>query len=146
MAVWVYLLLNATHAEYDGIFKGKRVTLRPGQLIVGRKSIATFLKINESKVQRILKSFKIEHQIEQQASNQNRLITILNWDMYQGNEQQNEQRVNNERTTSEQRVNTNKNDKNDKNDKKYKIIRSPIEIAIDDFKEFRKKIKKPMTD
>lgn len=115
LAVWTYLLLKATHREHDSIFKGERITLKPGQLIAGRKSIASFLKINESKVQRILKSFEIEHQIEQQTSNQNRLITILNWDMYQGDEQQNEQRVNNKRTTSEQRVNTNKNEKNEKN-------------------------------
>lgn len=122
LAVWMYLLLNATHREYDGIFKGERITLKPGQLITGRKSIASSLKINESKVQRILKSFEIEHQIEQRASNQNRLITILNWDKYQRDEQQNEQRVNNERTTSEQRVNTNKNNKNENNEKNIESV------------------------
>jgi uncharacterized phage protein (TIGR02220 family) len=115
LAVWIYLLLNATHKEYPALFKGEKITLRPGQLITGRKSIADKLNISESKVQRILKSFENEHQIEQQPSNQNRLITIVNWQEYQSNEQQIEQPMNNERTTSEQRVNTNKNDKNDKN-------------------------------
>lgn len=116
-AVWGYLLLNATHAEYSVLFKGKRITLKSGQLLTGRKSIASTLSINESKVTRILKLFENEHQIEQQASNQNRLISIINWDCYQSCEQQNEQQVNNERTTSEQQVNTNKNVKNIKNDK-----------------------------
>jgi hypothetical protein len=29
LAVWIYLLLNATHKEYDVIFEGKRITLQP---------------------------------------------------------------------------------------------------------------------
>lgn len=108
-AVWIYLLLKATHKDYEIIFKNERITLHSGQLITGRKVISNKFNISESKVQRILKTFEIEQQIEQQASNQNRLITILKWDLYQQIEQQNEQPVNNQRTTSEQRVNTNNN-------------------------------------
>lgn len=109
MAVWMYLLLNATHTNYDVFFKGERITLLPGQLLTGRQSIAKQLKVSESKVQRILKLFEIEQQIEQQTSNQNRLITILQWSSYQYNGQQTEQQVNNNRTTDEQQVNTNNN-------------------------------------
>lgn len=109
MAVWMYLLLNATHTNYDVFFQGERITLSPGQLLTGRKSIASQLKVNESKVQRILKLFESEQQIEQQTSNQNRLITIVRWNDYQRNGQQNEQQMNNKRTTDEQQVNTNNN-------------------------------------
>lgn len=119
-AVWCYLLLNATHKEQPVLFKGEKIILKPGQLITGRIKIAEHFKISESKVQRILKSFESEQQIEQQISNKNRLITILHWDLYQCSEQQIEQQVNNNRTTTEQQVNTNKNDKNDKNDKNVK--------------------------
>jgi hypothetical protein len=62
-----------------------------------------------------LKYLEIEQQIEQQKTTKFTIITILNWDRYQENEQQSEQQVNNKRTTSEQQVNTNKNVKNDKN-------------------------------
>lgn len=116
LSVWIYLLLNTTHKEYDVLFKGERVTLKRGQLLTGRKSISEKLKIDENKVQRILKSLENEHQIEQQKSNKNRLITIVSWDKYQQDEQQNEQQLNNKRTTTEQQVNTNKNVKNIKND------------------------------
>ena len=95
IAVWCYLLLNATHTNYDVFFKGERLTLRPGQLLTGRKSISKQFNVSESKVQRILKLFESEQQIEQQTSNQNRLITILNWDSYQKGEQRNEQQLNN---------------------------------------------------
>lgn len=109
LSIWVYLLLQATHAGYDSMFKGERIRLMPGQLITGRKSISSVLKVNESKVQRVLKLFENEQQIEQLMSNRNRLITITNWSTYQKNEQQIEQLVNNHRTTSEQPVNTNNN-------------------------------------
>ena len=111
IAIWIYLLLNATHAEQDVIFDAKRIRLQPGQLITGRKSISAELLINESKVQRVLKRFEIEQQIEQQTCTKNRLISLLNWGKYQSSEQQIEQQVNNERTTSEQQVNTNKNER-----------------------------------
>lgn len=122
LSVWIYILLNSTHKEYDTLFKGERITLQKGQLITGRKSISEKLKINESKVQRILKTLENEQQIEQQNGNKNRLITILSWDKYQQDEQQTEQQVNNNRTTSEQQVNTNKNVKNIKNDKNILYI------------------------
>lgn len=118
LAVWIYLLLNASHNEHSALFKGEKIILKPGQLITGRKSIALALHIDESKVERILKSLKSEQQIEQQTSSKNRLISITNWEFYQQSEQQNEQQVNNKRTTSEQQVNTNKNIKNDKNERK----------------------------
>ena len=118
LAVWIYLLLNASHNEHPALFKGEKIMLKPGQLITGRKSIALALHIDESKVERILKSLKSEQQIEQQTSSKNRLISITNWEFYQQSEQQSEQQVNNKRTTSEQQVNTNKNIKNDKNERK----------------------------
>src|SRR5690606_33660381 len=90
---------------------------QPGQLLTGRKSISSELKISESKVTRILKSLEIEQQIEQQTSNKNRLISIVSWTKYQNDEQQNEQQLNNKRTTTEQQVNTNKNVKNIKNER-----------------------------
>ena len=128
-AVWCYLLLNATHSEIEKVFKGKKIILQKGQLITGRGSISVNIKIAESKVQRILKTFEIEHQIEQQTSNKNRLITVLNWELYQSSEQQKEQQLNNKRTTTEQQSEHKqeciyKNDKNVKNDNN---INSPAE-------------------
>lgn len=82
----------------------KKFIYNHGQLITGRKSIAEKFKIDENKVQRILKKFEKQHQIEQQMSNKNRLITIKNWCQYQIGDSQT--------TSSEQQVNTNKNVKN----------------------------------
>lgn len=149
LAVWMYLLLNATHSEYPALFKGEKITLQPGQLITGRKSIAGALDVSESKVTRILNAFESEQQIEQQTSNKNRLITVINWDKYQLCDQQTEQQLNNKRTTTEQQLNTNNNDKNNKNGKneiKTYSDNATLNDSILDFIAYRKSIKKPMTD
>ena len=101
LSIWIYLLLNATHKQIPALFKGQKIILQPGQLITGRKSISKQLKISESKIYRVINEYKNEHQIEQQTSNKNSLITIVNWNIYQQSEQQNEQQMNNKWTTTE---------------------------------------------
>jgi hypothetical protein len=115
LAVWIYLLLNATHKDMDVLFKNKRITLKPGQLITSRKSIANQLSISDSKVKRVLLAFESDQQIDRQRSNKNSLITILNWCEYQQTDQQNDQQVTSKRPASDQQVTTNKNIKNIKN-------------------------------
>ena len=107
LAIWVWLLLKAAWKESDVLFNGKRITLKPGDLPpISRRTIAKELNVSDSKVQRVLKFFESEHQIEQRVNHQSRLITIVSWDKYQGCEPPAEPRVNHERTTSEPRVNT----------------------------------------
>jgi hypothetical protein len=117
LSVWIYLLLNASHSETDTEFNGKIITLKKGQLVRGRLQISEKAKVEQSKVERILKRFIFEQMIEQQTCTKKRLITILNWSKYQINEQQDEQefeqQVNNKRTTSEQQMNTYNNDNNE---------------------------------
>lgn len=133
LAVWVYLLLNATHKEREVLFDGKKITLKCGQLITGRKKISEETKVNESKVRRILNDFKNDQQIDQQTSTRNTLISILQWDEYQDNDQQSDQQVTNNRPTSDQQVTTNKNErkKERKNERIDKEKESKKEKADD---------------
>lgn len=101
IAVWVLMLLSATHTPQQVLFGGNVITLQPGQFVSGRKAISNKVKVEESKVNRIIKFFKSQQLIEQQTSTKNSLFTILNWSEYQESEQQNEQQVNNNCTTSE---------------------------------------------
>lgn len=149
LAVWTYLLLNATHAEYPALFKGQKIMLQPGQLITGRKSIAEKLSINESKVRRILDSFENDQQIDRQRSNQKSLISLKNWELYQIFDQQSEQQMTNNRPTDDQQPTTNKKNKNvkkDKNDINTYCENPLLNDAIVEFVKYRKSIKKPMTD
>ena len=132
-AVWSYILLSATHKPKDVLFGGKRITLKPGQLLTGRNKIAEKFNISSSKVQRILKTLESEQQIEQQMGAKNRVITVKNWCKYQLTEQVSEQQVNSKWTASEQQVNTYKNKK------KYKNISPPVDPPLKrEYGEFKK--------
>jgi hypothetical protein len=112
LAVWVYLLLTATHAPYRALFNGRTIELRPGQLITGRHVIAAATGVSQSKVWRVLETLKTEQQIEQQPGNKSSLVSITNWEKYQGTEQQIEQQVSSNRAATEQQVSTLQEQKN----------------------------------
>lgn len=120
-AVWMYLILEATHKDTPKIFNGEKITLHPGQLIRCLETISTKLHVSKSKVNRILKVLKSEKQIETLSKRHGTLFTLLNWSEYQATETQNETPVENQRKTNETPVERNKNVKNVKNGKKKDI-------------------------
>lgn len=133
--LWVHLLIKANHSEYEEMLGGNPIVCKPGQFTTGRKQLSKETGISESKIERILTYFeKIEQQIEQQKTNTNRLISIINWKDYQQTEQQIEQRPNNDRTTTEQQLNNDrthsKNDKNKKNDKNDKNNKDVFDFSF----------------
>lgn len=130
LAVWMYLLLEATHQDYPKMFGGKKVVLKPGQLITGRKVISEKTGVEESKVKRILKLFKSEQQIDQQAERYGSIISILSWNEYQNCDQQNDQQVTNECPTSDQRVTTLQEHNNRRTQEQKKDIYSAERIEI----------------
>lgn len=130
LAVWMYLLLEATHQDYPKMFGGEKVILKPGQLITGRKVISEKTGVEESKVKRILKLFKSEQQIDQQAERYGSLISILSWNEYQNCDQQIDQQVTNECPTSDQRVTTLQEHNNRRTQEQKKDIYSAERIEI----------------
>jgi hypothetical protein len=116
--LWIQLLLSANHKDKEMLLSGKKIIIKSGQFACSRSTLSLKTGIKESKVQRLLKLFENEQQIEQQMNSRCRIITILNWQKYQSGEQVIEQQMNNTRTTDEQQMNTNKNEKNEKNEKK----------------------------
>ena len=143
LKIWVCLMSKATHSQFDAFFGKEKISLSPGQLITSRRSLSVITGVQESKIERVLKRLKSEQKIEQQGSSVSRLITITNWDRYQKDEHQNEQRVNSERTASEQRVNTNKKVKKVKKVKKDNTVDFPFlketafTVEWDEFKRVR---------
>jgi len=114
--LWIHLLLSASHSGMECIFNGKTRTLIPGQLITGRKSISEKTGIPESTVRRILNWFESEHQIIQETTYQNRVITICNWDLYQAVNRDVEQQTDNKRTTNGRQMDINNNVNNVNNE------------------------------
>src|SRR6185295_2007300 len=77
--LWVHLLLKANYEPVEFLWNGKIQHLKRGQILTGRKKLAKETGINEHKVDRILKCFISEQQIEQQTTTKFRLITILKY-------------------------------------------------------------------
>lgn len=132
LAIWIYLLLEARKFEKDAYLGGKKITLQPGQLTTGRKQISEKLRVEQSKVQRVLKLYETEHLIEQQTTSKNRLISIVGWDKYQEDEQQNEPEMNSQCTTDGQPVHTPKESKKEKKKERNRIppSREDVEAYI----------------
>lgn len=116
--LWFHLLMSANHKDGKYLLGNQMVEIPRGSLMTGRKSLSRQTGVSESKIQRLLKVFETEQQIEQRTFTKYRLITILNYEAYQSSEQQNEPQVNSRRTASEQQVNTNNNVNNENNDNK----------------------------
>ncbi|MFW9851826.1 MAG: hypothetical protein ACFFDS_02700 [Candidatus Thorarchaeota archaeon] len=127
--LWIHLLMKANHEAREMYCDGRSVIIPRGQLLTSRNSLSKETGIHESKIQRILKFFESEQQIEQQTTNRYRLITIKNYHFYQKHEQQNEQVLNNSRPTSEHKQEF----KNYKNDKKHTFAQNEFELKFQKF-------------
>lgn len=112
LAVWLWLLTNASHSPHPALFGKDKITLQPGELITGWEKIASETHVSSSKVGRILKSFKIEGQIEVQTNSRGSLISIVRWLDYQQNEGQIAGKVENNWRASEEQVKTKQECKN----------------------------------
>jgi len=111
LALWVHILMKANHNEREFWFNGQNVKVKRGQFVTGRNKLSQETGISPSKVERILKVFKSEQQIEQQTNNHNRLITVVCYDQFQKSEQPNGQPLDNHWTASGQPVDTNKKER-----------------------------------
>lgn len=114
----------------SGFFQGKEIM--PGQFATSGDSLANDLKINRLKCVRMLKKLSQDGLIRvENMNNRFTLITVVNWETYQGEEKVNEQPMNNKRTTDEQPMNTIKECKKERKKKEPK--QSKIDSDIFDF-------------
>lgn len=100
------------------------ITLQRGQCCIGRFEFAKQFGLEKSECLRVWrivdKLQKVNNLLNKQKSKNCSIVTILNYDSYVTIEQSNEQSVNNQRTISEQSVNTNNTSKSDNTSRKNK--------------------------
>jgi DNA-binding transcriptional regulator YhcF (GntR family) len=105
---WVDLLLLANHKHATLFIRGIEVVLKPGELCYSQLTLARRWKWNFKTVVKFLKMLEKRQMVETKTSNVTTVITILNWERYQGSGEQNGEQ-------KESRMETNKNVKNEKN-------------------------------
>lgn len=152
---WIDLLLYANHREkkirYDDGFK----MIKRGQFLTSKRKLAERWMWNRRTVDKFLNLLAKDEMITLECTTKHTLITIVNYDIYQGDGV-----VSAPQDAPEYapRSSTNKNDKNDKNVKNNNISsdelvkkqpysdNAMVNEAINDFIKHRRKIKAPMTD
>lgn len=125
--LWIICLTEATYKKREQVVGRQMVQLEPGQFVTGRFQMEQLFNRGLSREQqksgisiwRWLINLKNAGFIDIKSNNKYSVITIENWAFYQQDvaidEQQNEQRMNNKRSTNEQQMNTNKKEKKVKN-------------------------------
>lgn len=111
---WIDLLLLSNHKDNFFFVRGIKVEVKRGQVGWSEVRLADKWGWSRTKLRGFLKHLENEGQIEQQKNNVSLLITIRNFEEYQGKEQQ----KNSRKTAERQQKDTNKNEKNEKNEKK----------------------------
>lgn len=103
--LFLHLLLNANYE--DGSWEG--ITIKRGQLVIGRKKISADTGISEQSVRTCMDRLKSTNEITIKSTNKYSIITILNYDSYQkvseennqvNNQEFNQQSTNNQPTTN----------------------------------------------
>lgn len=108
LKVWIWCMLKATHIKRDQLVGKQIVHLEKGQFVTGRKKASDELRMKDRTVYDYFKLLEELHMISINSNNKFSVITVEKWEEYQGIKQQD----NNETTTNQQQINTNKNVKN----------------------------------
>ena len=113
--IFIALLLMVNHYPNDWEYQGKKFRCEPGQMITSLPSIMKTCGpgITIQKVRTALKKFKEWGILTDESTRQGRLITLVNWALYQANEKKltdeltDEQQTTNRRLTDEQQLSKN---------------------------------------
>jgi len=129
---WQDMLLLANHKAGFVIIRGIKVPIKRGQMAHSQQTLSDRWKWSRAKAKRFLVQLEIEHQIVQHKSNVTNLISITNYDLYQGDDTANSTADVPADSTADdatdehktvQQTNINKNDKKNKNEENIRIKR-----------------------
>lgn len=110
----VTLLMMANHSEKQWEWKGKQFTARPGQFVTSLPTLVQKCGKNSSvqKIRTALKRFVKYEFLTDESTPHNRLITIVNWGVYQGSGEASTVHSTDGQQTINRQLTVNKNVKN----------------------------------
>ncbi len=119
LKIWIWCLLKANHKGKEVLIGRQKVKIKPGQFIFGSNKATQELNISKSTIHYWISFLISERYIERKIFPKYSIITILNWNEYQGVERKTDAGLNADETQSSPIKETNKNVKNVKNIVKY---------------------------
>ena len=85
--VWTYCLMKANHEKnFKCVVGYQEVVLQPGQFVFGRKVAAKETALSEQQIRTCIAFLKKYQNLTIKSTNRFSVITIVNWDAYQGND------------------------------------------------------------
>ena len=155
---WSWCLMKATRKPYKQLVGLQMIDLEPGQFVFGRRQATKELPLSEQTIRTCLKKLTILKNLTIQATHNYSIITIMNWDIYQGDNRDANPLSNHQLTQCQPSANpvlTTKESIKSKRvkEEKKKQIQSDFVLPewMDqktwaDFETHRKKLKVPMGD
>ena len=134
LKVWIWCLCRANYEKcWISVSVGRNemeVELQRGQFIFGRKSAADDLNMNESTVWKRMNKLKNMKNLTIESNTNYSIVSIMNYDSYQGNENKSNSDSNSRVTAGEQLGNTGKNYNNPNNPKKELYVETSDEVRL----------------
>ncbi len=111
------LVANFKTKNYQGI------EIKRGQFMTSIKSLSVKTGLSERQVRTALDKLILTNELTSNSNNKYRIITVLNYNLYQTVDKQLDKQLTNERQTVDKPLTTTNKDKKEKNDKKKPIKR-----------------------
>ncbi len=131
---WIDLFGLAQHTKGFFRVRGVRVELERGQLGYSQITLSRRWKWSRNKVRRYLKELENNGDIEQQNNEVTTVITVTNYNIWQGNDTTSE--TTNDTTNGQQKDSKRDTYNNDNHEKKEKKLNSPFKMDENDFNTF----------
>jgi predicted transcriptional regulator len=121
------------------------IEVERGSFITSELKLSDRWGWSRHKVRDFLTLLERDSMLVRKTDSKRTALKVVKYDVWQDSATDKGQQKDNKRTTKGQRKDTNKNEKNEKNEEEVNN-KTALDSAIDDFIQFRKQSKKPMTD
>lgn len=135
--VFTWCLMKASHKGHVQMVGLTKIELEPGQFVFGREVASRETGLPPSTVWGCMQWLKSNNTINIKSDNKKSVVTLVNWAFYQSCDDESDSKANGK---SKHRSTAGRHKQECKNE------RSELQIALDDFAEHRRRLKKPMTD
>lgn len=136
--LFIHLLLTANHEDK----KWQGITVRRGQIVVGRKELALETGLTEQTIRTCILKLKSTNEITTKSTNKYTIVTIVKYEQYQHDERKSTSKTTsestNEQPTTNQQLTTNNNGNNVNNI--FTVPEGTITIALGSGKKLEKNL------
>ena len=101
--LFMHLLLNANYKDKQ--WRG--ITIKRGQLVVGIKSFGLQIGLTWQETRTAINKLKRTGELTTKATNKNTLVTLVNFEFYQGSQSESNNQSNKQITNNQQAINNN---------------------------------------